>query len=94
MLRCLNELCHINLDVFEAPWRKDNIFEIFESPTRKSRVDKIKCLYQQSQSLDGEDKDNQITQDLLVITTQEQKVLKKFLENNFEVKCSALELTK
>ena len=45
------------------------------------------CL--QSQRLDGEDKDNQRTQYLLVITTQE--VLKRFLENNFENKFSALE---
>ena len=43
-----------------------------------------------SQRLDGEDKDNQRTQYLLVITTQEQKVLKRFLEN----KVFSLELTK
>ena len=47
-----------------------------------------------SQRLDGEDKDNQRTQYLLVITTQEQKVLKRFLDNNFEKKFSALEITK
>ena len=47
-----------------------------------------------TQRLDGEDKDNQRTQYSLVITTQEQKVLKRFLENNFENKFSALELTK
>ena len=53
------------------------------------------CL--QSQRLDRENKDNQRTQYLLVITTQEQKVLKMFLENKFQKKKkknSALELTK
>ena len=48
----------------------------------------------QSQRLDVVDKDNQRTQYLLVTTTQEQKVLKRFLENNFENKFSVLELTK
>ena len=51
-------------------------------------------LVSTSQRLDGEDKDNQRTQYLLVITTQEQKVLKRFLDNNFENKFSALEITK
>ena len=31
-----------------------------------------------TQRLDGEDKDNERTQNLLVITTQGQKILKKF----------------
>ena len=31
-----------------------------------------------TQRLDGEDKDNQRTQNFLVITTQEQKILKRF----------------
>ena len=35
-------------------------------------------LVHTTQRLDGEDKDNQRTQNLLVITTQEQKILKKF----------------
>ena len=30
VLQCLNGLCHVNLDVLVAPWRKVNIFEIFE----------------------------------------------------------------
>ena len=47
-----------------------------------------------TQRLDGEDKDNQRTQQLLVITTQVQKLLKRVLENNFESKLSALEQTK
>ena len=29
VLRCLNGLCHGNLDVFAAPWWIDNIFGIF-----------------------------------------------------------------
>ena len=36
-----------------------------------------------TQRLDGEDKDNQRTSQLLVITTQEQKDLKKVLSNQF-----------
>ena len=47
-----------------------------------------------TQRLDGEDKDNQRTQQLLVITTQVQKLLKRVLENNFDSKLSALEQTK
>ena len=47
-----------------------------------------------TQRLDGEDKDNQRTQQLLVITTQVKKLLKRVLENNFESKLSALEQTK
>ena len=47
-----------------------------------------------TQRLDGEDKDNQRTQQLLVITTQEQKILKKVLRNQFWKIVSTLELTK
>ena len=47
-----------------------------------------------TQRLDGEDKDNQRTQQLLVITTQVKKLLKRVLENNFESKLYALEQTK
>ena len=47
-----------------------------------------------TQRLDEEDKDNQRTPQLLVITTQEQKVLKKVLRNQFKKIVSALELTK
>ena len=47
-----------------------------------------------TQRLDGEDKDNQRTQQLLVITTQVQKLLKTVLENKFERKLYALEQTK
>ena len=47
-----------------------------------------------TQRLDEEDKDNQRTPQLLVITTQEQKVLKKVLRNQFRKIVSALELTK
>ena len=46
-----------------------------------------------TQRLDGEDKDNQRTQQLLVITTQEQRILKKVLRNQFRKIVSALELT-
>ena len=46
------------------------------------------------QGLDREDKDNQRTLQLLVITTQEQQVLKRVLENKFENKFFDLELTK
>ena len=30
VFRCPNKLCHINLDVSVAPWKKVNIFEIFK----------------------------------------------------------------
>ena len=30
VLQCPNRLCHVNLDVSIAPWRKDNIFGIFK----------------------------------------------------------------
>ena len=47
-----------------------------------------------TQRLDWENKDNQRTQQLLVITTQEQKVLKRVLRNQFRKIVSTLELTK
>ena len=47
-----------------------------------------------TQRLDGEDKDNQRTPQLLVITTQEQKDLKKVLRNKFWKIVFDLELTK
>ena len=47
-----------------------------------------------TQRLDEEDKYNQRTPQLLVITTHEQKVLKKVLRNQFRKIFSALELTK
>ena len=47
-----------------------------------------------TQRLDEEDKDNQRTPQLLVITTQEQKVLKNVLRNQFRKIVYALELTK
>ena len=47
-----------------------------------------------TQRLDGEDKDNQRTPQLLVITTQEQKDLKNVLRNEFWKIVFALELTK
>ena len=47
-----------------------------------------------TQRLDGEDKDNQRTPQLLVITTQEQKDLKNVLRNQFWKIVFALELTK
>ena len=33
MLRYPNGLCHVNLDVFVAPWRKDSIFWEFSVST-------------------------------------------------------------
>ena len=47
-----------------------------------------------TQRLDGEDKDNQRTTKLLIITTQEQKDLKKVLRNQFWKIVFALEITK
>ena len=47
-----------------------------------------------TQKLDEEDKNNQRTPQLLVITTQEQKVLKKVLRSQFRKIVSALKLTK
>ena len=47
-----------------------------------------------TQRLDEEDKDNQRTPQLLVITTQEQKDLKNVLRNQFWKIVFALELTK
>ena len=47
-----------------------------------------------TQRLDGKHKDNQRKQQLLVITNQEQKVLKKVFGNQFRKIVFALELTK
>ena len=47
-----------------------------------------------TQRLNGEDKDNQRTPQLLVITTQEQKDLKKVLRNKIWKIVFALKLTK
>ena len=47
-----------------------------------------------TQRLDGEDKDNQRTPQLLVITTQEQKELKKGLRNKICKIVFALEVSK
>ena len=46
-----------------------------------------------TQKLDGEDKDNQRTRQLLVTTIQEQRMLKKVLKNQFRKIVFALELT-
>ena len=47
-----------------------------------------------TQRLDGEDKDNQRTPQLLIIKTQEQTLIGKGFENKLENKLSSLELTK
>ena len=39
----LNGLCHVNLDVSVALWRKDNIWN-FRGTTHKTRANKIRCL--------------------------------------------------
>ena len=38
-----NGLCHINLDVSTAPWRKDNIFWNFQGLAPKLRANKVWC---------------------------------------------------
>ena len=45
MLRCLNGLRHVALDILTAPWRKKITFLDFQDLTRKSMADKIQ--YQQ-----------------------------------------------
>ena len=51
VLRCVNRLGHVSLDVFAALWRKDHIFWNFRGSAHKSRVDKMRCLQLQSNGI-------------------------------------------